>query len=176
MYRIIGADGREYGPITADQMRQWIAENRANAATRVLAEGSTEWKPLASLPEFSALFASTIPQPGPPAVFPTATAPMQKANGFAIASFILGLISVFSLPFSVFCCCLSPVFTVLGLIFSLVGLSQIRRNPELYNGRGFAMAGLVLCVLCLAIYIVLLAVGIISSHWQQQISHHDYKL
>jgi len=26
MYKIIGADGREYGPITADQLRQWIRE------------------------------------------------------------------------------------------------------------------------------------------------------
>ena len=33
MYRIIGGDGREYGPISLDQMRQWIAEGRVNAQT-----------------------------------------------------------------------------------------------------------------------------------------------
>ena len=30
MYKIIGADGKEYGPIPLDQFRQWIAENRVN--------------------------------------------------------------------------------------------------------------------------------------------------
>ena len=28
MYKIIGQDGKEYGPITAEQLRQWISENR----------------------------------------------------------------------------------------------------------------------------------------------------
>src|SRR5437660_6258428 len=55
MYRIIGADGREYGPISAEQLRQWIAEHRANAQTKVRAEGTIEWKLLAELPEFSGL-------------------------------------------------------------------------------------------------------------------------
>ena len=40
MYTIVGADGREYGPATADQVRRWIAEGRANAQTRVRVEGS----------------------------------------------------------------------------------------------------------------------------------------
>ena len=46
MYRIIGADGREYGPITAAQLFEWIAEGRANALTRAKAEGTDQWKPL----------------------------------------------------------------------------------------------------------------------------------
>lgn len=57
MYKIIGADGQEYGPVTADQLRQWIAEARANAQTKVQVEGSTEWKTLAELPEFASALA-----------------------------------------------------------------------------------------------------------------------
>ena len=53
MYKIIGGDQREYGPITAEQLRQWIAEGRANAQTKVQVEGSSEWKPLASMPELA---------------------------------------------------------------------------------------------------------------------------
>ena len=49
---ILGADEREYGPVTAMQLREWIAQNRANASTRVQAEGG-EWKPLAAYPEFA---------------------------------------------------------------------------------------------------------------------------
>lgn len=52
MYKIIGADQQEYGPISADQIRQWISEGRVNGKTQVCAEGSQEWKPLEMYPEF----------------------------------------------------------------------------------------------------------------------------
>jgi hypothetical protein len=53
MYQIIGADQKEYGPSSADEIREWIAEGRANGQTLVQAEGSPEWKPLVSFPEFA---------------------------------------------------------------------------------------------------------------------------
>ena len=59
MYKIIGADGRTYGPATVEQLRQWIAEGRANAQTQTLADGATEWKALGALPEFAGHFAPT---------------------------------------------------------------------------------------------------------------------
>ncbi len=74
MYKIIGADGKEYGPITADQLRQWVAEGRANAQTRVLVEGSTEWKPLSAFPEFMV---------SAPAAPPTLSAPIPVASSTA---------------------------------------------------------------------------------------------
>src|SRR5262249_44498637 len=52
MYKIIGADEQEYGPISADQIRQWIAEGRANAQTKTCLEGTQDWKPLGMFPEF----------------------------------------------------------------------------------------------------------------------------
>jgi uncharacterized membrane protein len=55
MYKIIGADGKEYGPVTAEQLRDWIAQGRANAQTKALAEGITDWKALGELPEFAAV-------------------------------------------------------------------------------------------------------------------------
>jgi uncharacterized membrane protein len=53
MYKIIGADQKEYGPVTADQLREWITQGRAHGQTAVLAEGAREWKPLATCPEFA---------------------------------------------------------------------------------------------------------------------------
>lgn len=53
MYKILGADRREYGPVTAEHLQQWIDQGRANATTLAQAEGSTEWRPLGSFPEFS---------------------------------------------------------------------------------------------------------------------------
>lgn len=60
MYKIIGGDGNEYGPVSAEQVHQWIAEGRANTQTKARREGETEWKPLAAFPEFAnALVAQT---------------------------------------------------------------------------------------------------------------------
>jgi hypothetical protein len=58
MYKVIGADGKEYGPINADLIRQWIAEGRANGATKARLEGTTEWKTLGEFPEFAAALAA----------------------------------------------------------------------------------------------------------------------
>lgn len=52
MFKIIGTDQKEYGPISIEQLKQWIAEGRANANTLVQPAGSAEWKPLSSFPEF----------------------------------------------------------------------------------------------------------------------------
>lgn len=65
MYKIIGADGNEYGPVTAEQLRQWIAEARANAQSMVQGEGSAEWKPLSAFGEFADALGAT-PPPAPP--------------------------------------------------------------------------------------------------------------
>ena len=53
MYKIIGADQKEYGPISADHLRQWIAEGRVNANTQALAEGAAQWQPLSAYAEFA---------------------------------------------------------------------------------------------------------------------------
>ena len=63
MYKIIGADGHEYGPVNATQLRQWMAEGRANSQTRVQPEGGSEWVPLGSLTEFADAFGSAVPPP-----------------------------------------------------------------------------------------------------------------
>jgi len=68
MYKIIGADGKEYGPITSEQMRQWIAESRANAQTRVQVEGSTEWTTLGTIGEFAGAFGTAPMGAFPPQV------------------------------------------------------------------------------------------------------------
>ena len=54
MYKIIGADGQPYGPITVEQLRKWIAENRVNAQTLIQPEGSADWRPLGTVAEFAA--------------------------------------------------------------------------------------------------------------------------
>ena len=152
MYKIIGADGRQYGPISADQLRRWIAENRANAQTQVLAEGAAEWKLLGTMPEFAALFAPQVP----PSISPVGASPYRKTSGFALWGMILGILALV-------CCCKS-IFGALGLIFSLIGLSQINEHPDLYEGRGMAIAGIILSALGLVIGIILLLLFLGMGH------------
>ena len=65
MYKIIGADGKEYGPVSVDQLRQWIIEGRLNQQSKVLPDGGTEWKTVAEVPELAAVVpAAAAPQLG----------------------------------------------------------------------------------------------------------------
>lgn len=65
MYKIIGADGKEYGPVTAEQLRDWIGQGRANAQTQVQPEGATEWTSLGALPEFADVAGAPAAAPPP---------------------------------------------------------------------------------------------------------------
>ena len=64
MYIIIGGDGKEYGPISADDVRQWISEGRLNEQTLVKTEGDAQFRPLEKFPEFAGVFTPKIPAGG----------------------------------------------------------------------------------------------------------------
>src|SRR5512137_707478 len=64
-YRIIGADQTEYGPVSAEQIRQWITERRVDSETKLQVEGGGEWKRLAEMPEFAAVLPDTGPSQCP---------------------------------------------------------------------------------------------------------------
>lgn len=65
MYKIIGGDQKEYGPVSFDQLASWVRDNRANAQTLVQKEGGA-WAPMGTLPEFASLFGGTsAPRPTP---------------------------------------------------------------------------------------------------------------
>jgi hypothetical protein len=70
MYKIIGADRREYGPVPVEQVRKWLVEGRANAQTKAWSEASSEWKTLSDFPEFAdALRAQgAVARPSPPKI------------------------------------------------------------------------------------------------------------
>ncbi len=52
MFTIIGGDGREYGPVSVDQVRVWINSGRANLDTQAKALGTAEWRRLGDFAEF----------------------------------------------------------------------------------------------------------------------------
>ena len=130
MYKIIGADGRQYGPVSALQIKQWIAEGRVEGRTPVFTDAAADWNFVGLLPEFESCFALTTL----PVIAPSSQPP--KTNSYATAGLVCSILAWV-------CCCGFP-FNLLGLVFSLVALSQISRHPEHYEGRGLAIAGLIL--------------------------------
>jgi len=140
-YRIIGTDGKTYGPISAEKIREWITQGRVDQRTAVLAEGATDWTFIGLLPEFTADFPGTPPVITPPK--PGTPVPL-KTNSFATAGLIFGVLSC------VICCCGYP-FALLGVIFSLVALTQIGSSAEPQEGRWQAIAGLTLSLVSLLI-------------------------
>jgi hypothetical protein len=167
MYKITGADGKVYGPISAEQLRGWIAENRANAQTLVLPEGAVEWKPISAIPELAHLLespAASAPAPAPATISLTQAEP-QKTNPMALTGMIMGILSI-----TCGLCCYGLPFNVLGIIFSLVGMSQIKSSPIPQKGHGMAIAGLVLSIISIVLVVLLVVLGV-SSHsaefWQK---------
>ena len=62
-YFIIGGDGKQYGPVTADDLRQWIGEGRLDARSQVKAESDAEWRTLDGFPEFADLLGTPAAAP-----------------------------------------------------------------------------------------------------------------
>lgn len=123
MFKIIGGDMREYGPVTTEALRQWIAEGRANAQTKVRAEGAADWTPLGSLPEFASLFSSPTATPPPLLTQPPRIAPV---GGPAIPNYLV-LAIVCTL-----CCCLPT--GIVALIYS----AQVNTKLALGDHTGAA--------------------------------------
>lgn len=115
MYKVKGADNNEYGPISADQVRQWIRENRLNRASLVENVDVPGWKTLGEFPEFADAFAPASPAfaavsapPGysSPIADPVATAARLKLPAiiliiFAVLGFLLTLASPFMKKFMI---------------------------------------------------------------------------
>jgi len=142
MYRVLGADGKEYGPVNGDLLRQWITEGRANAHTKVKPEGAAEWQTLASVPEFEPAFAAS---PGAPPPLPT-TPVEVKTSGMAIASLVMGVLG------------LCGITAVAGLVLGIVALVKINRSGGRLSGQGLAIAGI-----CVSGFMLLFSVPMMAA-------------
>ena len=138
MYKIIGADGQQYGPVDLDQMRRWMAENRIRPETLVQAEGSAEWKPFSSFPEFVGESRAAPPGLTPPAPPPTLSNPRASnkipagicgilLGGFGIHKFILGYTGagvIMLLVTLLSCGTVYPVMHIIGIIEGIIYLTK----------------------------------------------------
>jgi hypothetical protein len=152
-YRVIGSDGREYGPVSQEQIRTWISEGRMNAANLICPEGSLDWRPLGTVPVFGPFVAPAPLPAGRMSTYSNA----RQTNNWAVWGFVCGLLSLTLCS----CCCL-PI-DVFGIVFSIIALVQISNNPQTQSGTTLAVLGLVLSVLSFVVGSVLSTVWFASG-------------
>jgi TM2 domain-containing membrane protein YozV len=133
MYKIIGTDGRHYGPVEADQIRRWLAEHRLNANSLAQSEGSTDWKPLISFPEFSSEFNQAPPPVSGFGYNPRASNKIPAGvcaillGGLGIHKFILGYTGagLIMLLVSILTCgVLWPILHIIGIVEGIIYLCK----------------------------------------------------
>ena len=146
MYKVMGTDGKEYGPVSAEVLREWIGQRRASGQTRVQAEGSADWKALSELPEFSAALANAPRAAAPPPLAGvTAVTPQGKTSGMAVASLVLGILG--------FC----GITAIAGLILGIAAQVRISRSGGRLKGSGLAIGGIVVSGIMLLLALPIMA-------------------
>lgn len=139
-YKMIGADGVEYGPASAAEVAEWIQEGRASAKTLVRKSSEPNWRKLGEFAEFAgALEAKAKAQQ------PVNNEPPK--NKLARMGFTLSLASLLC-----FCLPLAPF----GLAASIVSLYRINKGTAPKEGRMFALSGLGIALLVFAAYMLFL--------------------
>lgn len=121
-YYYTDSNNQTQGPVSLDQLRSLALSGTLNASTMIAPVGSQQWSPIGTLI---------------PTVAPASNSPNEP---LAMWSFALGLISVF---------CCGFIVAIPAIICGHLALSSIRNKPHL-QGKGFAIAGLIIGYVALA--------------------------
>jgi hypothetical protein len=154
MFSIIATDGKEYGPVTLDVLRQWFAQGRVNPQTQVRVQGASDWHFLGQLAEFRSEVA-------PP---PIGAQPESSGSGLnviipfknvrALVAYYLGVFSL--IPF------LGIPLGLAGFTLGILGLKFRRQHPTA-GGVVHAWIGIILGGLCGFGYLALVVFVIIAA-------------
>jgi hypothetical protein len=153
MYKIIGGDGNEYGPVSAEQMKAWIADGRASAQTKVQAEGQTEWKALSEYPELAVLLGPSQ-LPGTLPAFPAATPyvattdALQQVQGPAVGLIVTSILGMLAAVAGL-------LMNMFGLTMGAAGMQGTQEMPEWVNMMSGGL-GIVQSILALVMSVVIL--------------------
>lgn len=140
---IVGADGKTYGPFTAEQLRQFAQQGRVTMETLASPGGGAAWQPLSMYlfqgdPAAAASMTGELPPPTHAPVIPVPAGADQDltwivpvhTDGVAIAAGYAGLFSLLCFP--------GPFALGLGIW----ALRRLRGNPQL-SGRGRAIFAII---------------------------------
>ena len=163
-YIIIGGDGKEYGPVSAQEVREWVRTGRANGDTRIKPEEAEDWKQLRDLPELMDAPAPLPPVPGTMVGMPPPTIRPGKLQAIAIMTLVGGILATL---FSIFwilygllialatmgigCICLiGPIFQlVAGILCIIQGSKLLGKNPDPHYAKTKKTAIMqIICIIC----------------------------
>ena len=147
MYKILGADQKEYGPAPAEVIERWIAERRLDVRSKIRRDGEPIWRPLGEFPEFAHALAAGRPVAGSgpkpstqSSARPASTlAGDRRTSGLAIATLVIGILAP----------CTAGLAGFVGIVLGIVALRKISRSQGQLKGRGLAITGLVFSILFL---------------------------
>jgi len=173
-YKIIGGDQKEYGTVSAEDMRKWIAEGRLNTQTLTKGEGDEEFRPLGGFPEFvDALAAAaaaaesarsaTSPQP---ADEENRNAALRLVKGPAIGLKVTAIVGLMLIA-------LSLVINVLVMSGIQTGWQQIN-DPQIQ--KLFSSLGGGLGIVQALIGTVACVVVLMGASKMQKLQNHQFAL
>ncbi len=105
-YKIIGGDGREYGPVSLEEIRSWCEDGRVGVSTPVWREDELRWQPARNREELRWDLPKSPPEVAPPAPRPAPTAPASAGFAIRLAAavydllIVQALISIITSPWS----------------------------------------------------------------------------
>jgi hypothetical protein len=73
-----------------------------------------------------------------------------KTHGLAVAALVCGILGIFTFG----------ILSILAIIFGAISLKKIKRSGGFYTGRGMAIAGLVLGIILVAIFLFVLFIAL----------------
>lgn len=82
-YMVRGADGKEYGPATLEQVTGWIREGRLQAQAPMKRSDMDQWASVSSFEELQPLFVEATP--APVSAGPAAQAPALRPDALSVA-------------------------------------------------------------------------------------------
>lgn len=124
------SDSAKFCPMCGASAEEKTADEMKNAEHKTWDQSQSGGQPLYTQTAYGQAASGQSRQPAEP----------QKTNGFAIAGFVL-----------------SFFFAILGIIFSAIALKQISERNE--GGHGLAVAGLVLSIVWIGLWLVLFSTG-----------------
>ena len=170
MYKIIGADKQEYGPITLEELRRWMNEGRVNGLTLISVDGGP-FQPLAGIAELAGLLPlSPPPMPANPEVSEDIQKTVSNPATFLLVAAALSLLggllgilaNVFQISMGSFLPMQQPgvpegmlkfqgtvavVSNLVGIAFQVVIIIGAWKMRQL-RSYGWAMTAAIMALLC----------------------------
>ena len=153
----IARNGKQFGPFSVEEVRRQLGTGELFPGDLGWTEGAADWVPLSAMP----VLASAEPRadavvsplralnPTRPAVGVIGPTHVPSTSGAAVASLILGILSISILPF---------LANIPGIVCGHVARSNIRGSGGSLTGDGMAVAGLVMSYIGLALWGLVLLV------------------